>query len=136
MKFNSWDKAKQYKLLRYEPDVVKDYSLPMEIDSGVNFFVLMIEQLGYKTLWSCEGHPTKKRKDEFYMVVKCPYKFARALESCGYMRVEVLYAKNKFRLSLSEFSIAEKDDLLRNTANAWERVLGKLDFSKVDDTIR
>ena len=135
-KANAWDKAKEYKLLRHEPDRSKRYSEPEEIDSGVNFFVLMIEQFGYKTMWSCEGHPTKKCKDEFYMIMKCPYEFARAVVSCGYMKVEVCGGMNQFRLSMDKFSMEEKDTYFRWAAEAWERVLGELDFSKIKDSLR
>src|SRR4051812_18125423 len=56
---NPWDSVQGAVLIRHDTETGEDTPL----EAGVNFFVLMLEQLGATTRFSCEGHP-----DGFYVV--------------------------------------------------------------------
>jgi hypothetical protein len=76
------------------------------LEPGVEFFVLMLEQLGAVTEFSCEGHP-----HGFYIMFHGPYELA-------------------WRLSLDSQQELEcerdKAQILRRAATAWERDIGRL----------
>lgn len=115
-----WDRASQMQLWRCDPFG----TYPGLIDSGVNYFVLMLEQLGAKTEFSCSGHPD--RPNQFYIIFKAPLKLVKKIRDCGFFTVEL---EDCDRWSLRTRNI--KDDLDRKTflrlaANNWERHLGPL----------
>src|SRR5277367_5134248 len=79
-RLNPWDAAKKFRVLRSAP------GYPMkDLEPGVKFFVLMLEQLGATTHYSCEGHP-----QGFYITFSCPYETALRIRECGYFRVEIV----------------------------------------------
>src|SRR5947209_7096840 len=60
--------------------VVRGFDLyePADLEAGVKFFVLMLEQLGCRTFYSCEGHPCG-----FYVTFEAPLRTAQAIQGCG-----------------------------------------------------
>lgn len=96
------------------------------LDRDVNYFILQLERLGCKTLYSCGGHP-----DDFYIVFRAPYPVAFKVAQCGYLRVGVDFYRNQFYLSRN-FKTSEhrpntpKPKFLRWAAVAWEKYLGPL----------
>ncbi len=66
-----WDKYYNPSLIRESPCKT---DAPYVLEFGVNYFILKLESLGLKTMWSCEGHPSG-----FYIVFKAPYKIAREI---------------------------------------------------------
>lgn len=64
-----WSIAKKHKLVRSSPcGIYKDTI----IDKGVNYFVLKLENLNCITMYSCEGHFSKKNYiPEFYLTFGC-----------------------------------------------------------------
>jgi hypothetical protein len=131
-KQNPWDAAKAL-------SVVRGYGIykPAELEPGVKFFVLMIEQLGGETCYSCEGHPSG-----FYVMFKAPLKVAQRIDRCGYFGVELSkHAPSPgWRLSLdrNEWTLDEdtgqkvpwtkkdRDECLRLAASNWTKEFGPL----------
>jgi len=116
---NPWDRAKKIKVLRSAPG----YPLA-DLEPGVKFFVLMLEQLGATTLYSCEGHPRG-----FYVMFTAPYETALHVSACGYFTVEICrHVMWTMRLSERQriHSHRRKAQLLRRAATEWEYQLGKL----------
>ena len=86
---NEWDEARKTPLFRlqksasYEGRLVRRLKR-MELERGVNYFVLALERLGCRTHFSCEGHP-----NDFYIVFSCNYETAIFIASLGYFNVEL-----------------------------------------------
>jgi hypothetical protein len=96
----------------------------------VKFFVLMLEQLGCTTTFSCEGHP-----GGFYITFVGLEQVARAIVACGYFNVEVERAPDTYRLSLQGNELAgvrngipwtntDRERCLRGAADAWVAKFG------------
>ena len=86
---NPWDLARKIEVIRGN-----DLYPPKALDPGVRFFVLMLEQLGCKTFFSCEGHPAG-----FYITFNGRIAIARRIVQCGFMTVTVEW--EGYRMSLS-----------------------------------
>ena len=112
-----WDRAKELVLLRSCPCGVYNE----ELDRGVNYFVLMLEQLRAHTHYSCEGHP-----NGFYVLFAAPLKLALKIRACGFFSVE-LEGKNLWSLRTRQFQDeTERTQFLRMAASQWETKLGPL----------
>jgi hypothetical protein len=124
---NPWDRAKRLEVVRgnfpYPPGPLED---------GVKFFVLMLEQLGCTTLFSCEGHPTG-----FYVMFRGPLAVARAVARCGFFRVELDDGEDTYVMRLQGDSVytavrgeargeEERIRCLRWAATAWVGAFGEL----------
>lgn len=113
-----WDRARELVVNRTSPCGI--YTGP--IDPGANYFVLMLEQLGAKTRYSCEGHP-----NNFYVLFEAPLELAEQVVECGYFTVE-LEGKQLWSIRTRGFSSdEERIAVLRNAAAAWEKNFGALD---------
>jgi hypothetical protein len=117
-KKNVWDEAA----------AIKIYRGGELLDPGVNYFVLMLDQLGLPTHYSCEGHP-----DGFYVTFNASYEQALQLKSGGYFSVEIegedyWSMRQNFR---HKDALREKVDGMRWAAAAWETKFGPLDFEKI-----
>ena len=111
--------------------------IPEPLDPGVNFFVLALEHLGAKTLFSCDGHGRLK---QFYVMFKAPYKLACAVARVGYFEVELSKRPGVFSLRCrmdplrciskkntprtKETRQKEWATLLTYAAHAWEEAFG------------
>lgn len=115
-----WDVARKITLGRVSPCGL--YNEPLE--KGVNYFVLMLEQLGAVTHYSCEGHPHSP--NNFYIVFAAPLSVAQKIVECGYFTVE-LEGKGIWSLRTRNItSDIDRRNFLRAAADAWERKLGPL----------
>jgi hypothetical protein len=76
-----WDEACKLVLIRTDP--ARIYTGPIE--SGVEFFVLMLEQLGAETHYSCRRGTQKA----FTSVFKAPLRVAEKIHACGFFSVEL-----------------------------------------------
>ena len=113
-----WDRACRLIVERASPCGLYNKS-PLE--RGVNYFVLMLEQLGATTHYSCEGHP-----NNFYVMFEAPLRVAEKIAECGYFMVEL---EGKKIWSIRTRNLASDDErvrLLRWAADAWENALGPL----------
>lgn len=134
---NVWDEAAALSVWRVDP--ISGESV--KLDPGVNYFVLMLEQLGLQTSFSCEGHP-----GGFYITFRGPYEAALAISQAGYFSVEIEEHKNywSMRKHLRYETDAETGrklskqeaykwtvDGFRWAAEAWEAKFGPLDFEAV-----
>jgi hypothetical protein len=132
---NVWDKAAALSVRRIDPLGGES----VLIDPGVNYFVLMLNQLGYRTFFSCEGHP-----EDFYISFEAPYQGMFPIADAGYFSVELSPPKWHYgrgdnwniRLHIREIprgSSPEKSkvDRLRGAASSWEETLGPLDFDSI-----
>ena len=117
MKITTWQKAAKYDLILSSP--CGTYTGP--IDRGVNYFVLMLQQQGASTHYSCEGHP-----ENFYIVFECGAKLARQIQSLGYFRVEVEHRKC-WSLRKEFNTEEEKQYVFTLAAEAWNKAFGPLD---------
>lgn len=115
---NVWDQAARLEVWRGGE----------KLDPGVNYFVLMLDQMGLQTRFSCEGHP-----DGFYITFHAPYETAFAIHEVGYFSVEI--ERGELYWSLRKHSMDETEkrklDALRWAAAAWEEQLGPLEFDAV-----
>ena len=115
---NPWDEAKKRKVHR------GNGAYPIaDLEPGVKFFVLMLEQLGAATFNSCEGHP-----HGFYVSFRCSYATALSISNCGYFTVSIV-CPDMWAIRVSEHLITSarvKAQLLREAATRWEEKLGKL----------
>jgi hypothetical protein len=122
-----YEKCRRLTLRRY--DWVK--GRPAKIDPGMNFFILMIEQLGGKTMFSCEGHG--RHEDQPYLMFYGPLSLAAAIAQTSTFVVEVQDQINYFALRpylwLSEKETMEQ--FLRRAARAWVKAFGSPDLKKV-----
>lgn len=95
------------------------------IDAGVSFFVVMLEALGAKTSFSCEGHPTG-----FYVAFEAPYELANQIKLARYFEVEILgenywaMRKSAVEHMLPRYSEAQKRQHLARASEAWMRAFG------------
>ena len=117
-KVNPWQRAKAKALVRRSPCGL----YVGEIDRGVNFFVLMLEKLGLRTRYSCEGHPRG-----FYIVFDASYEDALKIHSVGFFKVEVVSC-NIWSIRGDFDSERDKSRFLRHAAEQWELAFGKLRF--------
>lgn len=116
---NAWDEAAELEVWRGGE----------KLDPGVNYFVLMFDQMGLPTAFSCEGHP-----DGFYVTFSASYKQALKIRAVGYFGVEIegeQYWSLRRHTSFKDAE-AERIDAMRWAVEAWERRLGPLDFGAVD----
>lgn len=115
---NVWDKAA----------AIKIYRGGELLDPGVNYFVLMLDQLGLPTQYSCEGHP-----DGFYITFNASYEQALELKKIGYFSVEIededyWSLRQHFR---NKDAPREKVDGMRWATEAWEKLLGPLHLEDI-----
>lgn len=117
-KKNVWDEAAKLKIYRGGE----------LIDPGVNYFVLMLDQIGLPTHFSCEGHP-----NEFYIAFSAPYGQALSISDAGYFTVEIEREDYWILRNTMNYtgSPREKIDAMRWGAKAWETKFGPLDFDKI-----
>lgn len=124
-KVNPWDKFCRRKLVRSDPLSLYPNSV---LDPGVNFFVLMLEQMGLVTEFSCEGHPERfdgvPVTSQFYLVFRAPMDIAVQIKYTGFFAVE-LEGEDRWSIRRNFDSVAEKQSCLRMAAIAWENKFGK-----------
>jgi hypothetical protein len=114
---NVWAHTCTHTIVRSSPCGI--YNEPL--DPGVNYFVLMLEQLGATTQYSCEGHP-----NNFYVLFSAPYEIALDVAACGYFRVEIEGINTWSLRPYNNLTEPERVQLLKNAAASWERKLGPL----------
>lgn len=116
-----WDDARKLTVVRH------DYRSEGEVlDPGVNFFVLVLEHLGARPKYSCEGHP-----HGFYVAFHATHKLARAIAGCGYFRVEVERGGDDYwSIRLPEITHdgkpwgdRDRRQTLRWAADAWAKAI-------------
>ena len=117
-----WDAACKLELYRAPPN---PGATPVLLDRGVNFFILILEELGAVTHWSCDGHGNP---DYFYIVFEAPYKLALKIQSAGFFDVQI-ERHNVWSLRFnwvlrSRTSSYKLTRALRAAANAWIRTFG------------
>lgn len=114
-KVGTWDEACKLNVIRGGE----------RIDPGANFFVLMLDQLGLQTRFSCDGH-----SGHFYVTFTASYEQALAISNVGYFSVEIEGEEYwSIRSSMIEHG-GKRDDILRGAASMWEVAFGELDFSR------
>ena len=127
---NVWDKARKLELVRVSG--THPWEEPSTIDPGVNFFVAMLEQLGLRTTWSCEGHP-----NGFYISFQASERMTRKIHECGFFNIEIERGRDCWSVRDNVLVPSDRHgknvhvNHLRWAAEAWEEGLGKLDFRRV-----
>lgn len=117
---NAWDYA-------YELEVWRGGE---RIDPAVNYFVLMLDQLGLPTKYSCEGHP-----NGFYVVFEGPYEAAIEIHNAGFFSVQIEGPPYSWSIRKHidyKGADSERIDAMRWAAQAWEQRFGPLDFDAVE----
>jgi hypothetical protein len=117
VKISTWRQAAKLKLLRVSPLTGQ----LEELERGVNFFVLMLEKLGGKTQFSCEGHP-----NGFYVLFTGSYKLAQRIKACGFFTVEIEGA-NRWSIRMN-YPVIETQHhrVLTWAAESWNRSFGTM----------
>ena len=126
---NPWDASKDLSVIR--GNWMQE---PAPLEPGVKFFVLMLEQIGCWTEFSCEGHP-----GGFYITFYGSEATARIIAECdGFFYVALSGNGNDgycLRLHANECGHAATDQpwdtktrdfCLRHTATAWVKRFGPL----------
>ena len=126
-----WDRAKELVLSRQSTYALMTGDVEyIELEPGVNFFVLALEHLGAITRFSCEGHPYF-----FYISFVASEQLAREIAKAGFFSVEVakqepglyIIRANAPRLSKTDngqyvvesWCADENETVLRFAAQAW-----------------
>ena len=117
MKITTWQKAAKYDLILSSP--CGTYTGP--VDRGVNYFVLMLQQQGATTHYSCEGHPKN-----FYILFESGTTLARRIQSLGCFHVEVEHGQC-WSLRRDFDTEAEKQYVFTLAAKAWNKAFGPLE---------
>jgi hypothetical protein len=121
-----WDAAQSTVLIRNDTETGQDTPL----EPGVNFFVLMLEQLGATTSFSCEGHP-----EGFYIVFEGSPELARSITHTGFFTVEIWEGEADYAMRISEhlfekyvgpWNNAARQEHLRLAAIRWVERFGPL----------
>lgn len=99
-----------------------------KLDPGVNYFVFMLDQMGLRTLYSCEGHP-----GGFYVTFVAPYETALKIKNAGFFSVEI-EGENywSIRRHMPVEDEREVVDAMRWATDSWEKRLGPLDVDSVE----
>jgi hypothetical protein len=119
---NPWDAARRRKVVRGNHGMA-----PSPLEPGVKFFVLMLEQLGCMTQWSCEGHPKN-----FYISFTGPERIAREIAAVGLFAVEVSNPGYRLHLAYHELGYGARwttrlhNRMLRHAAELWSARFGAL----------
>lgn len=112
--FHSWDKAAQIELRRSNSQAILQ-----PIDPGVNYFILKLESLGIRTIFSCEGHPSS-----FYITFRASYadarKIAAASSKHGLVEVDNTVDIWTVRLINKPATEDQKIAVLRALSDEWE----------------
>jgi hypothetical protein len=119
-KVHPWDRARRRKIKRRGNN---SSQWPEQvIDRGANYFVLQLERLGARTLFSCEGH-----HQDFYITFESPYVVAWRVQQAGYFTVEISnISRWVMRANYTVKSLRDRNETLRMAANAWEKAFGPL----------
>jgi hypothetical protein len=115
-KRNVWDDAAELEIWRGGE----------KLDPGVNYFVLMLDQMELPTAYSCEGHP-----GGFYVTFNGSYEQALAIKQAGFFAVEI---EDDLYWSIRKQTVqspSDRVDALRWAAQAWEERFGPLDWDAV-----
>lgn len=103
---------------------------PKDLEPGVKFFILMLEELGCTTQYSCEGHP-----EGFYIMFTGPYYIAKAVAQLGILEVasnlEWKPSQDNYVVRLPWFvskprSNRRRNELLNEVARRWVKEFGPL----------
>jgi hypothetical protein len=117
----SWVAAARLKLYRDSP--CGTYT--GLIESGVNYFVLALEQLGAVTQYSCEGHP-----NNFYLMFSAPQNVAEEIKACGFFVIE-LEGSDTWSLRINrDITESERKAILRFAAQEWTKKFGPVVYSQ------
>jgi len=115
-----WDTARRLRLCRQPPSC----RMPCEvIDSGVNFFVRSLEELGAQPISSCDGHG---RGHFFYVLFHASYELALSIRNAGFFSVEI-EGPERFSLRITHDAAENQrnlNSLLRWASEAWCEQLG------------
>jgi hypothetical protein len=117
VEISTWKQAAKLKLLRVSPLTGQ----LEELERGVNFFVLMLEKLGGKTQFSCEGHP-----NGFYVLFTGSYALAKRIKNCGFFTVEI-EGNNRWSIRTNCPVIrTQHHNVLTWAAESWNRAFGTI----------
>lgn len=133
---DSWEKAKKLTLIRSSPCGI--YS-EIQLDKGVNYFILALEKLGCTTCYSCEGHFSKKRYiPELYIV----FYASKAMILC--LKQMLLHictlekeSEDEWSLRISFNNAKDKKEKLTYLADQWNKILGPIKYKeKIQNNVK
>lgn len=120
-KRNVWDEAGELEVWRGGE----------KLDPGANFFVLMFDQMGLPTQFSCEGHP-----GGFYVTFNATYEQALEIKRAGFFSVEIegegYWSIRRHGDPWEPDQERARVDALRWAAKAWENRFGPLDLESAE----
>lgn len=129
-----WDRARRLRLKR--PYFLENGN-EVDIDPGINYFILQIERLGnIQTLASCEGHfdQLDEFPPTFYLLFNSlagkahRIAFAGQILGDGYYEVHLSYKYSEYVMKIGSYWRNErhKRRVLRTIAKNWDREFGSL----------
>ena len=130
---DSWTDAKKLKLFRSSPCHLYNEIL----DNGVNYFILTLEKLGCKTLYSCEGHFHKKHYApqfyiSFYASTRIIKQLKKHLFDIAYIEKEYnRYCNNEYSIRIDFKNYKDKTQKLTQLANNWNKIFGSITYENI-----
>lgn len=128
-KIKTWEEARQLRLFRDGE----------EIEPGVIFFILMLEKLYCRTIYSCESHSEKKMR-KFYIMFQGTYEMAHDISSLLYRRAFRVYipsTKYSKETWVLERIFSKEDDREKDinwAANQLVKQYGEIDFDPAEES--
>lgn len=124
---SSWDDAKELKIMRGSPCGLYPISC---LDKGVNYFVLALEKLGCKTLYSCEGHFSKKHYvPQLYITFSAKRYAILCLKNMLFDIITLEHDKNKeYTLRIDFENNKDKNQKLKFLTDQWNKILGPIKY--------
>jgi len=127
---SSWQDAKRLNIFRRSPCGLYPMST---LDKGVNYFILALEKLGCKTMYSCEGHFSKKHYiPQLYISFLSKKTQAVRLKNilCNIAKLEH-DGKDEYTLRIDFKNNKDKIQKLTKLAKQWNKILGSIKYETI-----
>jgi hypothetical protein len=126
----SWQDAKRLNVSRRSPCGLYPMST---LDKGVNYFILALEKLGCKTMYSCEGHFSKKHYiPQLYISFSSKKTQVVRLKNMLYNIAKLEHdGKNQLVLRIDFKNNKDKKQKLTRLAKQWNEELGPIKYETV-----
>lgn len=126
----SWQNAKRLNVSRRSP--CGGYPMSI-IDKGVNYFILALEKIGCKTMYSCEGHFSKKHYiPQLYISFSLKKSQVVHLKNILYNIAKLEHdGKDEYTLRIDFKNSKDKKEKLTKLSKQWNKVLGPIKYETI-----
>jgi hypothetical protein len=127
----SWQDAKRLNVSRHSPCGLYPMSV---LDKGVNYFILALEKLGCKTMYSCEGHFFSKKHyiPQLYISFSSKKTQVLQLKNMLYNIAKLEHdCKDEYTLRIDFKNNKDKIQKLTKLAKQWNKILGPIKYETI-----